>query len=261
MIYAPDHHLADKAGYVAEHRLVMEKMLGHPLQPGDHVFHLNRDKSDNQPENLTLNPQSKYRSGIEPDDSGPDTKPFALSACGPEAGPKSPRADRLRPTIIYQVLSRAETRFLSRFWSQVDRNGPGGCWLWTGNKGTFGYGIAKIGGIQFRAHRYSYEAYHGSIPEGDWVIRHTCDVPACVNPAHLVIGTRLDNARDRDRRGRNGLTGEKSPGSKLTEEQVREIRREWTGAFGQPKEMARKYGVKASTLYAIVQGKTWKHVK
>lgn len=37
--------------------------------------------------------------------------------------------------------------------------------------------------------------------DGPFVL-HTCDNPPCCNPAHLYRGTALDNARDRDTRGR-----------------------------------------------------------
>jgi hypothetical protein len=93
----------------------------------------------------------------------------------------------------------------ARFWRFVRKDES--CWIWTGALHTQGYGRFKYLGALWFAHRFSYLLANGPIPESALVL-HSCDVPACVNPAHLRIGTDLDNAMDRESRGRgnHGLT-------------------------------------------------------
>jgi hypothetical protein len=57
------------------------------------------------------------------------------------------------------------------------------------------------------AHRVSWRIHYGEIPEGINVL-HRCDVPACVNPEHLFLGTQADNMKDRAAKGRFIYTDE-----------------------------------------------------
>ena len=54
LVHMPDHPYATKAGYVREHRLVMERELGRYLLPHEVVDHQYGDKADNDPERLRL---------------------------------------------------------------------------------------------------------------------------------------------------------------------------------------------------------------
>jgi len=54
LLYMPDHPNCAVTGGYAEHRLIMEKMIGRYLVKGENVHHKNGVKNDNRPENLEL---------------------------------------------------------------------------------------------------------------------------------------------------------------------------------------------------------------
>lgn len=90
-----------------------------------------------------------------------------------------------------------------RFWLHVDRKGPTECWEWTAHRNQSGYGMVDIAGKPRRAHRVSIFLATGRMPAANEAVRHHCDNPPCVNPAHLATGTPLDNSRDMISRGRS----------------------------------------------------------
>jgi hypothetical protein len=126
-----------------------------------------------------------------------------------------------------------------------------GCFLWTGTVSRAGYGQIQIGKKRFYAHRVSYEDAKGEIPLGMCVL-HACDTPACVNPAHLSIGTKRDNTHDMMRKQRDRFTGERNPGVKLTSFQVAQIRERTESCV----KAAKRYGVSRATITAIRRGTT-----
>lgn len=125
-----------------------------------------------------------------------------------------------------------------------------------------GYGAFWYKGRMARAHRVSWVLHNGGIPEGIEVM-HKCDVPACVRPDHLMLGTQADNVADMVAKGRDGkspLHGEQTPWSKLTELDVQAIRLR-LALKERHYIIARDYGVARTTITAISVGKNWKHLK
>ncbi len=64
------------------------------------------------------------------------------------------------------------------------------------------YGHLRVGGRDWKAHRWVWTQIHGAIPAGICVL-HACDNPTCINPDHLFLGTHRDNMRDRRNKGRD----------------------------------------------------------
>lgn len=142
------------------------------------------------------------------------------------------------------------------FWDRTDRSGE--CWLWTGAQKPTGYGNLMVNKVFWLAHRYAYSQAHGPIPPGTLVC-HTCDTPACINPAHLFLGTNAENQRDMVAKGRSTF-GTRSAGAKLNELKVLAIIAQWRGGMGTMKEIGGRFGVLATTVNEIVRGRNWGHL-
>jgi hypothetical protein len=137
-----------------------------------------------------------------------------------------------------------------RFWSKVDVKDELQCWNWLGSPNAGGYGTIIIYGKIFLAHRLSWELAHGESP-GGYLVRHTCDNPICVNPNHLIIGTDWDNIHDRCIRFRDLRIRH------LTFDQVSELRTRYP--LGETtNDLAKEFGVKVSTIWQALTGRTWK---
>lgn len=144
------------------------------------------------------------------------------------------------------------------FWKFVNKNGPNGCWEWTGTKAiAFGYGSFGINGKNILAHRFSLKQTGVDIA-GKFVC-HQCDNPRCVNPAHLFVGTANSNNQDRAAK----LRGYR----KLNREQVLYIREHGTKGVGQGQTgisnvtaLSKKFNISVNAIYDILGRKTYKHI-
>lgn len=140
-----------------------------------------------------------------------------------------------------------------------------GCWEWTGCIQKNGYARVTYCNKTMGAHRLSYLAFVGDIPE-KMDVCHSCDNRKCVNPSHLFIGTRKQNMEDCVKKNRQAK-GEKlgcrkgslSPASKLNEHQVLEIR-ELLKSGLKHAQIAKEFGVTADNISKIATGKTWSHI-
>lgn len=139
------------------------------------------------------------------------------------------------------------------FWSRVDIKSDARCWEWHGRKNPAGYG--RYDGQM--AHRLALLWFTGRLVPDSLMVLHSCDNPSCVNPNHLMPGTNTDNQRDAKAKGRNAR-GQSHGKTKLTEDQVRAIRRDTTTPIA---DLAALYGVCKATISYIKNGRSWKYVR
>jgi len=163
---------------------------------------------------------------------------------------------------------------MDRFWSKVEVAGVDECWEWQAST-CDGYGKFSVGRGQWdRAHRVSWRLNVGHIPD-DKCVLHTCDNRKCVNPKHLYLGTKKNNAEDREARDRgNHATGENNgkltcPGSgsgedngraKLNESDVSDLLHSYFVHGVKKADLARQYNLSKTNVARIISGKLWPNV-
>lgn len=141
-----------------------------------------------------------------------------------------------------------------RFYSFVDKSELG-CWNWTGSL-SGGYGQFGVGYKPMRASHVALMMDGVSIGKNQYVCHH-CDNPKCVRPAHLFLGTQLENIRDAIEKKRMLRNGQDNPTSKLTDVQVLEIRARSKECN---RRLAKEFGVTPGAVCMIVHRKRWAHL-
>jgi hypothetical protein len=154
-----------------------------------------------------------------------------------------------------------------RFWAKVSVGEPDACWPWRGARHDNGYGVLRVAHKNLRAHRIALALTGQEVPS-DMDVLHSCHNPCCVNPRHLRLGTPTENAEDARAAGRLSQ-GERHPISRLTAEQVLEVRAlgakcagirrgsKTTGKLSQ-RALAQRYGVSRGAIDHILRGDNWK---
>lgn len=160
--------------------------------------------------------------------------------------------DRL--SSAFGITPEYAARLTARFerWYSVH---PNGCWIWTGTKTKGGYGrfVVSLRGKGVKtvgAHRLSWLIHRGELEKQ---VCHRCDVPSCVNPAHLWLGDARENLIDCLTKGRHSRV-------KLTTEQVLEIRRTDTKGKGARVRLAARLGIHPTHITHIKRGENWRHI-
>jgi hypothetical protein len=141
-----------------------------------------------------------------------------------------------------------------RFFKYVNKTET--CWLWTAGCSDKGYGQFRYNRKNLMAHRFSWLLAGNTIPEGLFICHapHTiCGHKNCVNPQHLRVDTTAANMRDKIADG-TSTRGTKHYKNKLTEEQVREIRRR---SDENQKRLAEEFGVSYVTINNIIHRTRW----
>lgn len=155
-----------------------------------------------------------------------------------------------------------DRRAIDRFWSKVSKST--GCWLWSGTLQQKGYGTLMVDNERHSVHRIAWTLHFGPIPHR-LMVCHSCDVPSCVNPNHLFLGTNSDNMRDAAQKHRlhaqrhpDLYRGDRNMRATVTAEIVLAIRAQ--KGRRSMRALAMEYGVSRSAICHIQQRRVWAHI-
>ena len=147
-----------------------------------------------------------------------------------------------------------------RFLSFVKKTST--CWLWQGGTsqkyGMFFRTLPNGREQSIKAHRMAWILFRGKI-HARLMVLHRCDIPICVRPAHLFLGTAKQNMLDASKKGRL-MRGQSHHKAKLTESDIIFIRQHARHLRGELARFAQQFHVTPQTIGFIVRGKTWRHL-
>ena len=147
-------------------------------------------------------------------------------------------------------------RRLKSFYRRIDIRTDDECWRWIGKVQSRTRGYLTVDGKRWLAHRLMYAITFDD--PGSYVVRHTCDTPNCCNPNHMILGTQLDNIKDRQDRNRQ-TRGANHPKAKLTVDDVKTIRDLAMQGISQ-KTLATQFNIGVRQISYIVKRENWKHI-
>lgn len=119
----------------------------------------------------------------------------------------------------------------------------------------YGTTSRKVGGVvrYYLLHRLAYCDHEGISPDAidGMVVRHTCDNPRCINPAHLELGTHQDNMLDMTSRGRSAV-GERQHLAKVSDADAQAIYDEYRKGGVSLSTLAARYGLGKTGAHSII---------
>lgn len=159
-------------------------------------------------------------------------------------------------------LEQVKIKLLSRI-----KKDDSGCWNFVGAKRS-GYGAVSINNKTYGTHRLSYLIFKGEL--GDKHVCHKCDNKACINPAHLFLGTHSDNMVDALNKGRMFIPegtpfekGHRPESSSMYDEKALEVKNAINNrkeAKETLKDIASRFDIKYQTVRDISAGRCYVNI-
>ena len=151
-----------------------------------------------------------------------------------------------------------DKKYIDKILNKLEYNPENNCWEWIGCLNSKGYGQISVNNKDLLVHRIIYEYIHGPTTKEKPFVLHQCDNRRCCNPTHLYSGTHQNNQQDRVKRNpKSWAKGEKQHLSKLTIEQVLEIRESDERLV----VLGKRFNVHPGTISDVRKRKSWAWLK